>query len=121
MRYDIVAFDIHGTLTEDKVLSVYRQLESDGEVIVGLITASPKVVSERFINKHDLSPDFVYNSLLKARALISTEVSTHGSQTGSMDLAYVGDRRTDQIYSLFAGWNFYYPSDLETFRPFDAV
>lgn len=98
---DVVAFDIDGTLTDDTVLGIYRNLSLNTSVKTGIVTRRPEPLMDEFINENFISTDFAYSRVVKSIAFEDIE-----KRFDSNSFTYVGNRITDCIYAKVSGWEF---------------
>lgn len=91
-----IAFDIDGTLTESRVLSIYKSLE--GQYKIAIVTRRTPELANRFIAEENLSPDIVRSGAIKSIPLNNIE-------DGEVNV-YIGNRLTDYLFASISGWHF---------------
>lgn len=108
MSTKIVAFDIDGTLTDDKTRAVYRKLEQKVGVKVGVITSRSRPEAEKFLDEHDLSYEFLDANLLKFFPLRARGITFSGNPE-----IYVGNTVRDMFTATLTGWEFIHVSRVD--------
>lgn len=98
---NIVAFDIDGTLTEQPVLDLYKELNSTQGFTVGVVTRRPPTLSQKFIEDNELDTEFVRNRWFKSIAFNNIEQEIQAGR-----YIYIGNRITDYSYARFSGWEY---------------
>lgn len=101
MVKQVVAFDIDGTLTRQSVRQTFKSLKQKDGVEVGIVTSNPPLMRSSFVEKHNLEPDFQQSALIKARALLGI-----GMVYARAEKLYIGNSRTDKIYSTISNWGY---------------
>lgn len=98
----IVAFDLDGTLQTEEGLRFYREQKNRDNTKVGILTAGDVSEAKKFAKEKNLDPDFVMRGIIKSIRLvvIAGEIDT------SKQHIYVGDRVTDRMAAVLAGWEF---------------
>jgi phosphoglycolate phosphatase-like HAD superfamily hydrolase len=104
----VVAFDIDGTLTEQKAKDVYRKLYQKSGVTVGIITSNPRARAENFLDENDLQYEFLNANLLKFFPLRGQGLTFTG-----MKMTYVGNTARDMFAAKLTGWDFVHVSEVD--------
>jgi len=104
----VVAFDIDGTLTEQKALDVYKKLEQQSGTTTGIITSKSKEQAKSFTEDNDLTYEFLDTNLLKFLPLRGRGITYSGNPE-----IYVGNTMRDMFSAKLAGWEFVHVSNVD--------
>lgn len=108
MSIKVVAFDIDGTLTDEKGRAVYRKLEQKSGVKVGVITSRSHSEAKKFLSEYDLTYEFLDTNLVKYFPLRGRGITFSGNPE-----IYVGNTLRDMLSSTVAGWQFIHISRVD--------
>lgn len=97
----VVAFDIDGTLTQDKVLTAYRELKNRDGITIGIVTRRPQSYAQKFIEDNGLQPEFLKTRIVKTLAFEEIKDNIDDD-----NYIYVGNRISDFGYAKLSDWDF---------------
>lgn len=96
----LIAYDIDGTLTKEENLEIFKQIQGQEDISVGIVTARRKPYALKFVADNGLKPDFMYNTFAKTLPLLLLR------RNDNTEHIYIGDRLKDELSAKVAGWEF---------------
>lgn len=102
MAPEVIAFDIDGALTEQGGVERFKELQTDDNVIVGIVTARSIDDRNQFVRENNLNPDFARSTRIKYKELNQIQ----NVFLNADNFIYIGSWFRDRFAAWIAGWEY---------------